>query len=41
MCYVPLAWRDPAGRPSADYLIGNEVAFEHHDALNAAMASPL
>jgi len=41
MCYVPLPWRDPTGLPSADYLIGNEVAFDHPDAFNAAMASPL
>lgn len=39
MCYVPLSWHHPDGLPSADYLIGNEVAFAHHDAFNAAMAS--
>lgn len=41
MCYVPLPWRDPAGHPSANYLIGNEVTFDHQEAFNAAMASPV
>lgn len=41
MCFVPIAWREPGGLPSADYLIGNEVTFEHHEAFNAAMASPV
>lgn len=41
MCYVPVAWQDPGGLPSADYLIGNEVTFMHHAAFNAAMASPV
>lgn len=41
MCYVPIAWQEPDGLPSADYLIGNEVTFEHHEAFNTAMASPV
>jgi hypothetical protein len=40
MCYVPLAWRHPEV-PAADYLLGNEVAFDDIDAFNAAMASPV
>jgi uncharacterized protein (TIGR02118 family) len=39
ICYVPLRWRCAGGPPSADYLIGNEVAFDHAEAFNAAMAS--
>ena len=41
MCYVPLAWRHPAGFPGADYMLGNEVVFDHNEDFNAAMASPL
>lgn len=41
LCYVPLAWRHPAGIPVADYMLGNEVVFDHSDDFNAAMASPL
>lgn len=41
MCYLPLPWRGPAAHPSADYLIGNEVVFDHRDAFNAAMESPV
>jgi uncharacterized protein (TIGR02118 family) len=41
MCYLPLAWRYAGGVPVADYMLGNEVAFEDIAAFNAAMASPL
>ncbi|HEY7245792.1 MAG TPA: EthD family reductase [Xanthobacteraceae bacterium] len=41
LCYVPLAWRHPAGIPVADYMLGNEVVFDHSEHFNAAMASPL
>jgi hypothetical protein len=41
LCYVPLAWRHPAGLPVADYMLGNEVVFDHSEHFNAAMASPL
>ncbi|MEZ5889158.1 MAG: EthD family reductase [Xanthobacteraceae bacterium] len=41
MCYLPLLWRGPTAHPSADYLIGNEVVFDHRDAFNAAMKSPV
>ena len=39
LCYLPI---DVAGvLPPADYMIGNEVAFDSPDAFNAAMASPV
>ncbi len=41
MCYVPLPWRHAGGLPSIDYLVGNEVVFDHRDAFNHAMASPV
>jgi uncharacterized protein (TIGR02118 family) len=41
LCYVPLAWRHPAGAPAADYMLVNEVAFDHSQDFNAAMASPV
>lgn len=41
LCYVPLAWRHPVGIPDADYMLGNEVVFDHHEHFSAAMASPL
>jgi hypothetical protein len=41
LCYVPLAWRHPAGISVADYMLGNEVIFDHSEDFNAAMASPL
>jgi uncharacterized protein (TIGR02118 family) len=41
LCYVPLAWRHPAGVPIADYMLGNEVVFDHSEDFRAAMASPL
>jgi hypothetical protein len=41
LCYVPLAWRHPAGIPVADYMLGNEVVFDHSEHFNAAMVSPL
>ena len=39
MCYLPIEWRDPTGIPHADYMLGNEVAFDSVDALNAALKS--
>jgi len=41
LCYVPLAWRHPAGVPVADYMLGNEVLFDQSEDFNTAMASPL
>jgi len=41
MCYLPLAWKHAAGIPAADYMLGNEVVFDHIDHFNVAMASPL
>jgi hypothetical protein len=46
MCYLPLDERHAGGRqhahlPPADYMIGNEVAFDGIGAFNAAMASPV
>jgi uncharacterized protein (TIGR02118 family) len=41
MCYLPLAWKHAAGVPPADYMLGNEVVFDHIDHFNEAMASPL
>jgi uncharacterized protein (TIGR02118 family) len=41
MCYVPLTWRHPDGVPAADYMLGNEVVFDHNQAFKAAMASPV
>ncbi len=39
ICYLPLAGIDPAGLPSADYMLGNEVVFDTIEAFNTAMAS--
>jgi hypothetical protein len=41
LCYFPIAWSDPVGFPSAQYMLGNEVAFESIDHFNAAMESPV
>jgi hypothetical protein len=45
MCYVPLddlrSEQQGQRLTSADYMIGNEVVFDHIDAFNAAMASPV
>jgi uncharacterized protein (TIGR02118 family) len=38
LCYLPIA--APAPLPAADYMIGNEVAFDTIDDFNSAMASP-
>ena len=40
MCYFPLPLRSDAIAP-ADYMIGNEVAFDGVEAFNAAMQSPV
>ena len=39
ICYLPLHGINPAGLPSADYMLGNEVVFDTIEAFNAAMAS--
>ena len=39
ICYLPQRGVDPAGLPSADYMLGNEVAFDSIEAFNVAMAS--
>jgi uncharacterized protein (TIGR02118 family) len=39
ICYLPVQGIDPAGLPSADYMLGNEVVFDTFEAFNAAMAS--
>ncbi len=39
ICYLPLHGINPAGLPSADYMLGNEVVFNTIKAFNAAMAS--
>ena len=39
ICYLPMRGIDPAGLPSADYMLGNEVVFDTIEAFNAAMAS--
>jgi hypothetical protein len=39
LCYFPIAWQDPNALPSADYMLGNEVAFDSVDHFNVAMAS--
>jgi uncharacterized protein (TIGR02118 family) len=41
LCYLPIDVAVPTGLPPADYMIGNEVAFDSPDAFNAAMASPV
>lgn len=41
LCYVPLPWQHPGGLPPADYMLGNEVVFDHIDGFNLAMASPV
>jgi hypothetical protein len=41
LCYVPIDWQDPNGLTSADYMLGNEVAFDSIEHFNAAMLSPV
>ena len=41
LCYIPIAGDEPKALPSADYMIGNEVAFDSIDHFNVAMASPV
>ncbi len=41
LCYFPIAWSDPHGFASAQYMLGNEVVFDSIDDFNAAMASPI
>jgi uncharacterized protein (TIGR02118 family) len=41
LCDVPMAWCDPNGLPSPDYMLGNEVVFDSVDDFNAAMVSPV
>lgn len=39
LCDFPIAWQDPNNLPSANYMLGNEVAFDSVDHFNEAMAS--
>jgi hypothetical protein len=39
LCDFPIAWQDPNALPSANYMLGNEVAFDSVDHFNLAMAS--
>jgi uncharacterized protein (TIGR02118 family) len=41
LCYVPLPHRERGPLPAADYMIGNEVAFDSVEDFNRAMASPV
>ena len=41
LCYLPVEINVTGVLPPADYMIGNEVAFDSPDAFNAAMASPV
>jgi uncharacterized protein (TIGR02118 family) len=41
LCYLPIDVAAPALLPPADYMLGNEVAFDSPEAFNAAMASPV
>jgi hypothetical protein len=41
LCYLPVAITVPAVLPPADYMLGNEVAFDSPGAFNIAMASPV
>ena len=41
LCYLPLDSAAAAVLPPADYMLGNEVAFDSPEAFNAAMASPV
>ncbi len=41
LCYLPVELAAPSILPPADYMLGNEVAFDSPEAFNAAMASPV
>ena len=41
LCYLPVDIDVAGVLPPADYMIGNEVAFDSPEAFNAAMASPV
>lgn len=41
LCYLPFEGGGAAPLPPADYMLGNEVAFDSPEAFNAAMASPV
>jgi uncharacterized protein (TIGR02118 family) len=41
LCYVPLRHQERGPLPAADYMIGNEVAFDSVEDFNLAMASPV
>jgi hypothetical protein len=41
LCYLPVDSAAAAILPPADYMLGNEVAFDTPQAFNAAMASPV
>jgi len=41
LCYLPVDVAAPGILRPADYMLGNEVAFDSPEAFNAAMASPV
>jgi uncharacterized protein (TIGR02118 family) len=41
LCYLPIGEGASGVLPAADYMLGNEVAFDSPQAFNAAMASPV
>jgi uncharacterized protein (TIGR02118 family) len=41
LCYLPIDGGGSGVLPAADYMLGNEVAFDSPEAFNAAMASPV
>jgi uncharacterized protein (TIGR02118 family) len=41
LCYLPFDLDVPGLLPPAEYMLGNEVAFDSPEAFNAAMASPV
>jgi uncharacterized protein (TIGR02118 family) len=41
LCDFPIPWTDPNGLASAQYMLGNEVAFDSIDDFNTAMKSPV
>ena len=41
LCYLPLYAPAAPALPTADIMIGNEVAFDSPEVFNAAMASPV
>lgn len=39
LCYLPLNWRSTKTVPGSGVILGNEVVFDNHDALNWALQS--